>query len=72
MQYPDVRTLTGNMCAKNPAGRSGFRHELYEGGEKPQYTCKYCGMNKKTLRDLTGNLCSRHPAGSGKYHEPAL
>jgi transposase-like protein len=60
------------LCQNHPAGKgSPYRHELYEGGVKQQYTCKHCGRTFRSLRSLTWDLCQRNPAG-GKYHEPAL
>ena len=72
MEFSDIRTLTSNYCQNHPAGKNGFRHELYEGSVKQQYTCKYCGQSYRTLRDLTNNVCMRHPGGRGRKHEPAL
>jgi transposase-like protein len=72
MEYSNVGDLTLNQCPNHPAGKRGFRHELYEGGVKQQYTCKYCGRSYRDLVNLTRNNCMRHPAGKGRCHEPAL
>jgi hypothetical protein len=72
MDFPSIRELTFNMCQNHPAGKHGNRHELYQGTEKSQYSCMYCGMTYRTLRDLCRNNCQRHPAGRGRCHEPAL
>lgn len=46
---------------------------MYEGSEKSQYTCKYCGKNYSNLASLTSDNCWRHPDGSYKgKHAPAL
>ncbi|MBP5786232.1 MAG: hypothetical protein J6Y19_00205, partial [Kiritimatiellae bacterium] len=43
------------------------------GGEKSQYTCKWCGKRAGDVAGLTASRCRRHPAGPGKgWHEPAL
>lgn len=39
-KYSSVSSLTSSSCSKNPDGK---KHELYEGSEKSQYTCKCCG-----------------------------
>ena len=72
MEYSSVRDLTANWCQNNPLGKRGYKHELYEGTVKVQYTCKYCGMVYRDLLNLTRNICQRHPAGKGRCHEPAL
>lgn len=60
-----VKSLTGNLCSKNPEGKY---HVPYEGSEKSKYTCKYCGSSQSSIKSLTGNSCSKNP--NGKYHEP--
>jgi protein-arginine kinase activator protein McsA len=72
MEYASVRDLTANWCQNHPLGKSGYKHELYEGTVKTQYTCKYCGMVYRDLLTLTRNICQKNPAGKGKCHEPAL
>ncbi|MDR1583986.1 MAG: hypothetical protein LBS55_12170 [Prevotellaceae bacterium] len=72
MKFPDVRNLVINTCQKNPAGNMGHKHELYEGSEKPQYTCKFCGRTFHSMRDMGVNLnCTQSPLGN-RRHEPAL
>ena len=38
-----VQSLTGGSCPRHPDGPCKGRHALYQGGEKAQYTCMYCG-----------------------------
>ena len=52
--------------AKNPDGK---KHELYEGSEKSQYTCKCCGSKYSSLSSLTSSSCSKSPT---KKHQPAM
>jgi hypothetical protein len=73
MGYPDARSLVMDNCPNNPDNAHPHKHELYEGGVKPQYFCKYCGLGFKDLRNLTHNRCQNHPLGHlGHNHEPAL
>lgn len=60
-----VSSLTASGCSKNPDGK---RHELYEGSEKKQYTCKFCGGKSSSLTSLTASGCSKSPT---KRHQPA-
>ena len=49
------------------------KHKLYEGGEKSDYFCKYCGNKYHTIASLTNGHCIKHPNGPNKgYHSPAL
>lgn len=46
---------------------------MYEGSEKSQYTCKYCGQKYSSISSLTNYNCQRHPNGNGKgRHAPTL
>jgi len=36
-----VSILAGGWCGRHPDGCNKGKHKLYEGGEKPKYTCKY-------------------------------
>jgi len=71
MKFSDVRTLVHNTCQKNPAG-SGHKHELYEGAEKTQYTCKYCGQIFRTLADMNATRTCYQSKVGDKRHEAAL
>ena len=71
-KFRTVAELTSNVCSRHPAGSGKGKHNLYEGGEKSEYTCKYCGQKFRTLADLTFNRCLRHPDGADKRHSPAL
>ncbi|MBW5400034.1 hypothetical protein E6A47_08220 [Brachyspira pilosicoli] len=64
-----MSSLTNNFCSKHPNGKG--RHKPYEGNEKSQYFCKYCGAKFSTISSLTNNFCSKHPNGKGN-HAPAL
>jgi len=44
ISYSTVSALTNSSCSRHPAGSGKGRHKLYEGSEKSQYTCKYCGI----------------------------
>jgi hypothetical protein len=67
MNFPDIRTLAGNTCHHNPEGRG---HVLYEGGEKPQYACKFCGQSFRTIGDMAATkTCGKK---SNHRHEPAM
>jgi hypothetical protein len=66
--FPDVRTLYINSCNLNPNGSR--KHELYEGSEKAQYSCKFCGATFRTIRDMSATKACR--AKPDKRHEPAL
>jgi len=73
LSFPSVQSLTQNWCTKNPAGKTGQRHVLYEGSKKAQYTCKYCGQKFSSIQSLVQNWCTKNPAGtSGHPHEAAL
>jgi hypothetical protein len=72
MSFPDVRNLVNNNCQRNPWGQTGRKHELYEGSEKPQYVCKYCGQTFRTIGDMSvTKTCWKNPDGN-KRHVPAL
>jgi uncharacterized protein (DUF983 family) len=64
--YSSVASLTSGSCSRNPAGK---KHELYEGGEKVQYTCKYCGQKYSLLSSLTAGSCAKSPH---KRHSAAM
>ena len=32
-------------------------HQIYEGSEKSEYTCKHCGKSFKSFSDLVNNTC---------------
>jgi hypothetical protein len=67
ISFPDIRTLAGNTCHHNPEGKG---HVLYEGGEKAQYACKFCGKTFRTIGDMSVNkTCEQKP---NRRHEPAL
>jgi predicted nucleic acid-binding Zn-ribbon protein len=72
MSFPDVRTMITNTCQKNPQGGTGRKHELYEGGEKSQYACKYCGQLFRTIGDMAVTRTCPHSKAGDKRHEPAL
>jgi len=38
--------LMNNRCEKNPRGDY---HEPYDGSEKSQYECKYCGVSFQSI-----------------------
>ena len=58
---------------RHPNGSHKGKHKLYEGSEKSQYVCKYCGTKYSSLSSLTSGSCMRHPNGSHKgKHAPAL
>lgn len=49
------------------------RHALYEGSEKNEYLCKYCGRKFSSISSMVSSTCTRHPEGTHKgRHEPAL
>ncbi|OJV71045.1 MAG: hypothetical protein BGO42_04320 [Flavobacterium sp. 40-81] len=45
-----------SFLLKNPEGK---KHALYDGSEKSQYTCKYCGYKSSILSSLTSFSCSK-------------
>ncbi|MBR4629459.1 MAG: hypothetical protein IKO57_03310 [Treponema sp.] len=46
---------------------------LYEGSEKSEYFCKFCGCRAPSIQSLTARKCARHPAGVNKgNYAPAL
>jgi len=57
-----------NNCPKGPVLA---HHIMYEGGEKPVYTCRFCGRQYRDFRNLVNNVCPMHP-DRGSCHEPAL
>ncbi|QOW62161.1 hypothetical protein DYQ05_09285 [Treponema pedis] len=61
-----MSTLTSGACPKNPEGSN---HVPYEGDEKQQYTCKYCGQKAFSIKSLTSGICTKSPH---KRHHPAL
>jgi hypothetical protein len=65
--FPDVRTLVGNTCQRNPEGKG---HVLYEGGEKAQYACKFCGKTFRTIGDMSVNKTCEQK--TNRRHEPAM
>ena len=66
--HSSARELLKGGCARNP---NGNLHELYEGSEKSQYTCKYCGRQYASIDSMTKVPCIKHP-NKGWKHEPAL
>ena len=71
--FQNVASLTNGRCQRHPDGPGAGRHELYEGGEKSEYTCKYCGLRARDIQTLTNTRCQRHPDGVNKgRHSPAL
>jgi predicted Zn-ribbon and HTH transcriptional regulator len=72
MKFHDVRTLVNNNCQRNPAGYIGHKHELYEGAEKKQYTCKYCGQTFRSIGDMSVIKTCRQSKVGDRRHEPAL
>ncbi|MBE6251489.1 MAG: hypothetical protein E7111_07540 [Bacteroidales bacterium] len=54
--------LTCGYCPKSPTKK----HQIYAGGSKPEYICKFCGFKSRTILSLTSHHC-RSPH---KYHEP--
>ena len=65
-------TISSGYCYRHPDGPNKGRHKLYEGEEKSQYTCKYCGQKYSALSSLTSGYCYRHPDGTNKgRHAPA-
>jgi hypothetical protein len=70
MKYLDVNSLRSSYCSRN---LGGGKHVLYEGGEKPQYTCRFCYGTYSSIASMTGTMCSKHPMGMNKgRHEPAV
>ncbi len=68
-----ISRLTVNSCHLHPVGSGKGKHKLYEGSEKPKYSCKFCGIAASTISGLTANSCHRHINGTGKgKHAPAL
>ncbi|MBP5438889.1 MAG: hypothetical protein J6Y30_13015 [Treponema sp.] len=66
-----MSSLTANSCSRHPNGSYKGNHKPYEGSEKSQYECKYCGQKYSSISSLTANTCSRHPKGSYKgNHSP--
>jgi hypothetical protein len=58
---------------RHPNGANKGKHKLYEGSEKTQYVCKYCGAKSPNLVSLTMGSCLRHPNGANKgKHSPSL
>jgi len=72
MRFPDARNLLMNNCQKNPNGHMGHKHELYEGSEKQQYICKFCGRTFRTIGDMSVNLNCNQSPHPNRRHEPAL
>lgn len=72
MKFADVRNLIINTCQKNPAGYTGHKHELYEGTEKTQYVCKFCGRIFRTIGDMGVNLNCTNSPHANRRHEPSL
>ena len=69
----ELLIMTGGYCTKHPNGANKGRHKLYEGSEKSQYVCKYCGSKYPNISILTGGYCTRHPNGANKgHHSPML
>ncbi|MBW5410173.1 hypothetical protein E6A50_07305, partial [Brachyspira hampsonii] len=68
-----IASLTSGYCLKHPNGPNKGKHKLYEGGEKSEYFCKYCGAKNKSLQSLVNGYCLKHPNGPNKgKHAPAL
>jgi hypothetical protein len=62
-----------SKCPRHPDGERKGLHAVYEGGEKKEYVCKYCGSKSSSISGLTMSKCPRHPDGARKsYHSPAL
>ena len=54
--FKSVSELTrAGLCARHPDGPVRGKHKLYEGAEKTVYTCKYCGMEARTIDRLTSS-----------------
>ena len=49
-------SLVSGYCPRHPNGTNKGKHILYEGGEKTEYTCKYCGINNRSLSTLTSEI----------------
>ncbi|MBQ4378821.1 MAG: hypothetical protein II821_06460 [Treponema sp.] len=65
--------MINNNCPRHPAGSMKGKHKLYEGSEKSQYLCKYCGQKFSSIQSLTTNKCFKHPSGAFQgRHSPAL
>lgn len=68
-----VAFLTGHPCSNHSLGPNKGKCELYEGGQKKQYTCKYCGFKSASIAGLAYHPCTRHPKGANKGKcSPAL
>jgi DNA-directed RNA polymerase subunit RPC12/RpoP len=61
-------------CPKHPNGSNRGKHKLYEGGEKPLYTCKYCGRQFTSISQMVSQqVCPKHPNGMNRgRHAPSL
>ena len=60
----NASTLARSFCYKKmriniflSIHSSNEYHELYEGGQKSEYICKYCGRKSNTIQNLVINIC---------------
>ena len=67
-----IRALTGTPCTRHPLGSCKGNHKLYEGSEKPIYTCKYCGRTEKVSPSLPIPLVADTQAVSPKGNMPRV
>lgn len=67
-----VTALVSAVCPRHPNGVNKGRHSAYEGADKSEYVCKYCGQKRHSVQALATAPCPRHPDGVNKgKHSPA-
>ncbi|MFE3869151.1 hypothetical protein ACFX5E_13880 [Flavobacterium sp. LS2P90] len=57
-------SLTEKLCFRHPLGNGKGKDMLYEGPEKAQYFCKYCGAISSSILSLKSFFCPQHPKGN--------
>ena len=67
MKYSNIASLTSGNCKNHPNGSLKGKHKLYEGGEKSQYVCKYCGTKSSSI--LTSHQALRL---HGQHGQPSF
>jgi hypothetical protein len=76
--YCGVSAISKNLlenarCLRHPSGSGKGYHISYKGSEKEFYTCRYCGLQEKSILVLTANFCPNYPYKLRKgRHSPAL
>jgi hypothetical protein len=53
--------LENIRCLRHPNGIGKGNHLTYKGTEKEIYTCRYCGLQEKSILVLTANFCPNYP-----------